>query len=89
MFGSKVSIPSKDNDQSKPSTSKPSRLDFEGKQYEIDNLPEDTKELLKGIQVADGQMRLYQDTLKLLDVSRKSLISQLKQKLETIPHIKE
>ena len=94
MFGSKESIPSKDNDQSKssnskPSTSKPSRLDFEGKKYEIDNLPDDIKELLNGIQVADGQMRMYQDTLKLLDLSRKSLISQLKQKLETIPHIEE
>ena len=89
MFGSKESIPSKDNDQSKPSTAKPSRLDFEGKKYEIDNLPDDIKELLKGIQVADGQMRMNQDTLKLLDLSRKSLISQLKHKLETIPHIKE
>ena len=89
MFGSKDSIPSKDSDQSKSSTSKPSRLDFLGKKYEIDNLPEDAKELLKGLQVADAQIRMYQDTLKLLDLSRKALVSQLKQKLEPIPEIKE
>ena len=59
-------------------------LDFDGKKYDINSLPDDVKELLKGLQVAETQIRMHKDTLRLLDLGRNSLAAQLKQKLENI-----
>ncbi len=59
-------------------------LTFEGKKYQINILPDETKELLKGLQAADNQLRLYEETLKVLAVGRQSLASQLKQALEEV-----
>ena len=91
MFGSKEtddSSKSSDASSSQPKPQKkPSRLDFEGKKYDLDALPDDLKEALKGLQVAESQMRMYQGTIKLLDLSRKSLIVQLKQGLEKVPSL--
>ena len=91
MFGSKDtddSSKSSDASSSQPKPQKkPSRLDFEGKKYDLDALPDDLKEALKGLQVAESQMRMYQGTIKLLDLSRKSLIVQLKQGLDKVPSL--
>ena len=59
-------------------------LTFEDKKYDIKNLPNEVKELVKGMQVADAQLRMHEDTLKVLAVGRQHLIMQLKSKLETI-----
>tara|TARA_B100000161_G_C33427611_1_gene358543 strand:+ start:182 stop:388 length:207 start_codon:yes stop_codon:yes gene_type:complete len=59
-------------------------LTFEGKKYEINNLPDETKEVIKGLQIADAQLKMHQDTLKLLSISRNSLANQLKEKLKNI-----
>ena len=59
-------------------------LTFEGKRYNLNELPEDLKELVRGMQVADAQLRMHEDTLKVLAVGRQHLIMQLKSKLETI-----
>jgi len=34
-------------------------LTFEGKRYDLNNLPDDVKELVRGMQVADAQLRLH------------------------------
>ena len=78
MFGSKES------DSTNPENKKPPVLDFDGKKYDINSLPDEVKEILKGLQVADTQIRMHKDTLRLLEISRNSLGGQLKQKLETI-----
>jgi len=57
-------------------------LTFEGKKYMINDLPKDTKEIIKGLQIAETQLKMHQDTLKLLSISRNSLAKQLKEKLE-------
>ena len=62
-------------------------LTFEDKKYDIKNLPNDVKELIKGMQVADAQLRMHEDTLKVLAVGRQHLAIQLKSKLETIDSI--
>tara|TARA_Y100001968_G_scaffold221006_1_gene203957 strand:+ start:323 stop:547 length:225 start_codon:yes stop_codon:yes gene_type:complete len=62
-------------------------LTFEGKRYEINDLPDEVKDLVRGMQVADAQLRMYEDTLKVLAVGRNSLIQQLKVKLENIKPI--
>jgi len=59
-------------------------LDFDGKKYDINSLPEEVKDLLKGLQIADTQIRMHKDTLRLLDLGKNSLGAQLKQKLENI-----
>ena len=59
-------------------------LEFQGKKYDINSLPDEVKEILKVLQISDTQIRMYKDTLRLLEISRNSLGAQLKQKLENI-----
>ena len=62
-------------------------LTFEDKKYDLKNLPKDIQELIKGMQVADAQLRMHEDTLKVLAVGRQHLALQLKSKLESIKPI--
>ena len=78
MFGSKES------DSTNTENKKLPTLDFDGKKYDINLLPDEVKDLLKGLQVADTQIRMHKDTLRLLDLGKNSLGAQLKQKLENI-----
>ena len=57
-------------------------LTFEGKKYNINELSNDIKESIKGLQIAETQLKMYQDTLKLLSISRNSLVNQLREKLK-------
>ena len=59
-------------------------LTFEGKKYLINELSNDIKESIKGLQVAETQLKMYQDTLKLLSISRNSLVDQLREKLKNL-----
>ena len=59
-------------------------LTFEGKKYMINELSNDIKESIKGLQVAETQLKMYQDTLKLLSISRNSLVDQLREKLKNL-----
>ena len=59
-------------------------LTFEGKKYLINELSGDIKESIKGLQIADTQLKMYEDTLKLLSISRKSLANQLREKLKNL-----
>ena len=78
MFSSKESYSANPENKKLPS------LDFDGKKYDINLLPDEVKDLLKGLQVADTQIRMHKDTLRLLDLGKNSLSAQLKQKLENI-----
>ena len=57
-------------------------LTFEGKKYNINDLSKDTKEIIKGLQIAETQLKIHEDTLKLLSIGRKSLVDQLREKLK-------
>ena len=57
-------------------------LTFEGKKYNVDELSDDTKEIIKGLQIAETQFKMHEDTLKLLSISRNSLADQLRKKLK-------
>ena len=63
-------------------------LTFEDKKYDLKTLPNEIKEIIKGMQVADAQLRMHEDTLKVLAVGRQHLAMQLKSKLENIEAIK-
>ena len=70
-----------------PSSEKEAILTFEDKKYDLKSLPQEVQELIKGMQVADAQLRMHEDTLKVLAVGRQHLIMQLKSKLEAIDPI--
>ena len=59
-------------------------LTFEGKKYMINELSNDIKESIKGLQIAETQLKMYQDTLKLISISRNSLVDQLREKLKNL-----
>ena len=59
-------------------------LTFEGKKYFINELSNEIKESIKVLQIAETQLKMYQDTLKLLSISRNSLANQLREKLKNL-----
>ena len=59
-------------------------LTFEGKKYLINDLSNDIKESIKGLQIAETQLKMHEDTLKLLSISRNSLAKQLREKLKNL-----
>lgn len=64
-------------------------LTFEGKRYDLNTLPDELKELVRGMQVADAQLRMHEDTLKVLAVGRQSLASQLNESLKSVTPMPE
>ena len=59
-------------------------LTFEGKKYLINELSNEIKESIKVLQIADTQLKMHQDTLKLLSISRNSLANQLRERLKNL-----
>ena len=59
-------------------------LTFEGKKYLINELSNDIQESIKGLQIAETQLKMHEDTLKLLSISRNYLANQLREKLKNL-----
>ena len=59
-------------------------LTFEGKKYLINELSNDIKESIKGLQIAETQLKMHEDTLKLLSISRNSIANDLREKLKNL-----
>ena len=59
-------------------------LTFEGKKYLINDLSKEIKESIKGLQIAETQIKMHEDTLKLLSISRNFLANQLREKLKNL-----
>ena len=59
-------------------------LTFEGKRYDLNSLPDELKELVRGMQVADAQLRMHEDTLKVLAVGRQTIAMELNEKLKSV-----
>ena len=57
-------------------------LTFDGKKYNVNNLSNDTKDIIKGLQIAETQLKMHEDTLKLLRIGRNSIAIQLREKLK-------
>jgi hypothetical protein len=67
----------------------PPVLTFEGKRYDLNGLPDDVKEMVRGMQVADAQLRMHEDTLKVLAVGRQAMAMQLNERLKGITPLPE
>ena len=59
-------------------------LTFDGKKYIMEDLSEEIREIIKSLQIADAQLKMHEDTLKLLSIGKNSLINDLRKKLEEI-----
>lgn len=64
-------------------------LSFEGKRYDINSLPDDIKQLVIGMQTANAQIKMHEDTFKLLSISRQTMARQLNERLRTIDPLPE
>lgn len=64
-------------------------LSFEGKRYDINSLPDDIKQLVIGMQTANAQIKMHEDTFKLLGISRQTMARQLSERLRTIDPLPE
>ena len=69
------------NDSGKPV------LTFEGKKYLINELSKEIKESVKALQIAETQLKMHEDTFKLLSISRNTLANQLREKLKKIEQV--
>ena len=59
-------------------------LKFDGKEYIMEDLSDEIKEIIKSLQIADAQLKMHEDTLKLLSIGKNSLVNDLRKKLEDI-----
>ena len=59
-------------------------LTFDGKKYIMEDLTDEIKEVIKSLQIADAQLKMHEDTLKLLSLGKNSLVNELRKKLENI-----
>ena len=59
-------------------------LTFEGKKYFINELSKEIQESIKGLQISETQIKMHEDTLKLLSISQNTLANQLREKLKNL-----
>ena len=59
-------------------------LTFDGKKYLINELSDEIKESIKVLQIAETQLKMHEDTLKLLSISRNFIANQLREKLKNL-----
>ena len=50
----------------------------------MNSLSDELKELVRGMQVAEAQLRMYEDTLKVLAIGRQSMAFQLNERLKDV-----
>ena len=63
------------------------KLKFDDNEYNFDDLPDNAKSLLNGLQTVDLQLKMYGDTIKLLNVSKNSMLNDMKNILKDIQPI--
>jgi len=68
---------------SDPKTNRP-KINIDGKEYYIDSLPDEGKGLFNGLKTADNQIMLYNDTLKLINISKQKMIDDLRKIIENV-----
>ena len=63
------------------------KLKIDDKEYLIESLPDEAKQLIAGLRTSDVQRNMYQDTLKLIAISKNKMIEDLKLILKDIEPI--
>ena len=57
-------------------------LTFDGKKYLIEELSDEVKEMVKRLQIADAQIKMHEDTLKLISLGKSVLANDLRKILD-------
>ena len=65
----------------------PPVLTFNGEKYDINTLPDKVKDLLKAAKVADNQIKIQEDNLKLITIARQTIAAQLQKELNSVDTI--
>ncbi len=68
-------------------TETPKIITIDNVKYSFDTLTDEIKSDLAGLRICESQLRLHQDSLKLLTISRQAITNQLKNKLKDITPI--
>ena len=53
-------------------------LNIDDSEYYIDSLPDEGKGLVNGLRTADLQLKMYEDTLKMINIGKMKLLEDLK-----------
>jgi len=64
------------------------KIKIDDSEYYFDSLPDEAKQLVTGVRTADTQLRMHEDTLKLISIGKAKMIEDLKKILEPIEPIK-
>ena len=64
-------------------------LNIDDDQYYIDSLPEEGKGLVNGLRTADVQIKMYEDTLKMINIGKIKMLEDLKKIVENIEPLKK
>ena len=64
-------------------------LNIDDAEYYIDSLPDEGKGLVNGLRTADLQLKMYEDTLKMINIGKMKLLEDLKQIIKNIEPIKK
>ena len=64
------------------SNKKKAVLTFDGKKYFIDELSDEVKDIVRRLQIADAQIKMHEDTLKLISLGKNVLANDLRKNLE-------
>ena len=63
------------------------KIKIDDSEYYFDSLPDEAKQLVTGVRTADTQLRMHEDTLKLISIGKAKMIEDLKKILEPIEPI--
>ena len=63
------------------------KLKIDDKEYLIESLPDEAKQLIAGLRTSDIQTNMFQDTLKLIAISKTKMVADLKIILKDIEPI--
>tara|TARA_B100000212_G_scaffold175612_1_gene132196 strand:- start:108 stop:326 length:219 start_codon:yes stop_codon:yes gene_type:complete len=64
------------------SNKKKAVLTFDGKKYLIEELSDEVKDIVRRLQIADAQIKMHEDTLKLISLGRSVLANDLRKNLD-------
>lgn len=62
-------------------------ITIDQKKYDLNSLSDEVKNDITGLRVCQSQLKIYEDTLKLLSISRQTITNQLKEKLKDVSPI--
>ena len=63
------------------------KLKFDDIEYNFDDLPEEAKNLINVLKTVDLQLKMYGDTINLLNISKNSMLQEMKTILKDIQAI--